>query len=321
VRIVLLAALAAGCVTQGGSMDPSHPGEPDAPVTPTVDAHVPDRYLPPDATPPTGSVGYTGGSVDRLVFGVFGDVRPMDLDMAGEYPTAVIDAIFEEMGGSYAEFAIGTGDYMYADTKTQVDSQLADLVAAEKKMGSRPIFHAMGNHECNGDTSSNCPNGTETANMVGFMTTLLSFTTKPYYSFNVTTAQGEAKFVVIAANAWSTAQSTWLDTELAKPTKYTIVVRHEADDDPRAPGVTPSDAIIAAHPVTLFLYGHDHTYQRVGYNGVICGNSGAPQNGYYGWLLVEQEANGNLVVSSINKDNSEVIDRWAVDPTGKTATP
>jgi hypothetical protein len=301
-------------------MNPIQPGSPDASVA-IVDAHIADRSTAPDATPPTGSVGYTGGSVDRLVFAVFGDVRPMDLDMAGEYPTQIIDTIMTEIAGTYAEFAIGTGDYMYADTKTQVDTQLAYLTNAEKALGARPIFHDLGNHECDTAAAGNCPNGTETANMVGYMTTLNSHESKPYFSFDVTTANGTAKFVFIAANAWSTAQSTWLTSELSRSTKYTIIVRHEPPDDPRAPGVTPSDAIIAQHPVTLILYGHTHTYQRVGYNAVICGNSGAPQSGYYGWLLVEQEANGNLVVSSINKDNGEVIDHWAVDPAGNTATP
>jgi len=33
-----------------------------------------------------------------------------------------------------------------------------------------------------------------------------------------------SKTVFVAANAWSDAQATWLDAELAKPTTYTFLV-------------------------------------------------------------------------------------------------
>ncbi|MFO0572054.1 MAG: hypothetical protein U0263_40905 [Polyangiaceae bacterium] len=53
--------------------------------------------------------------------------------------------------------------------------------------------------------------------------------TVPYYTKNVNAADGAwtAKFVFVAPNAWTDAQGTWLEAELAKPTTYTFIVRHE----------------------------------------------------------------------------------------------
>jgi hypothetical protein len=38
---------------------------------------------------------------------------------------------------------------------------------------------------------------------------------------------GTARFVHVAANAWTTAQKNWLTNTLNVPTTYTFVVRHE----------------------------------------------------------------------------------------------
>jgi hypothetical protein len=283
----------------------------------TIDAHV-----GPDAKPPIGSVGPTGGNVDRLAFGVFGDCRPANLNQSTAFPTATANAIFKQMHASYSQFAIGTGDYMYADNATDVNKQLATMMSAESNFG-KTIFHAMGNHECDGYTNSNCPNATETPNVTAFMTGLNNhYFTNPYYEISVMTAAGEAKFIYIAANAWSTAQATWLTNALSRKTKYTFVIRHEPSYGTglNAPGTSPSDTILAAPgvpPATLYLYGHTHTYEKLSANAVVVGNAGAPMPAYFGWLYVEQREDGNIQVWSRNVDGS-VADVWAVDPNGKS---
>ena len=66
-------------------------------------------------------------------------------------------------------------------------------------------------------------------------------TANPYYSINVNAADNSwtAKFVITAANAWDTAQQTWLQSTLAQKTTYTFIVRHEPSDatPPLPPGV------------------------------------------------------------------------------------
>ena len=68
--------------------------------------------------------------------------------------------------------------------------------------------------------------------------------------------------VVTAANAWGSAQQSWLTTTLAQKTTYTFVVRHEPSDatPPLPPGVAGVDAALANAPYTLLLTGHSHTY-------------------------------------------------------------
>jgi hypothetical protein len=151
------------------------------------------------------------------------------------------------------------------------------------------------------------------------MLQLVPFAQRPYYSFDIATDKGAAKFVFIAANAWDDPQRQWLEAELARPTPYTFVVRHEPPGNTEAPGAAPSDSIIHAHPLTIGFYGHTHTYRRLGANEVISGNGGAPISyGYYGFLYVEQREDGNVEVREIRQDTGDVTDRWAVNPSGQS---
>ena len=267
--------------------------------------------------PMGGTVGPSGGNVDRLAFVVFGDVRPPTVGFDLGYPTGTLTQILTRAAATPAEFGLGTGDYMYSDTAASVAAQLDKLVAAERAFG-RPIFHAMGNHECTGATASNCPNGTETPNVRGFLMTLVPFSPRPYYSLTVTTSLGDAKFVILAANAWDDAQQSWLQTELARPTEYTFVVRHEPSSA-YAPGVGPSDAIMAAHPLTAAFYGHYHEYRQDGANAVISGNAGAPihTGSSFGFVYVLQRTDGNVVIEEHRMDDDAVLDRFVLTKTGE----
>src|SRR5262249_43262549 len=144
--------------------------------------------------------------------------------------------------GTPSEFAIGTGDYMFANVSSSVSNQVAKLLTAEGHFGKQ-IFHTLGNHECSGFTASNCPNGTESYNIRAFMMQLVPCAQKPYYAIDIQTQTGTAKFVFVAANAWDQTQASWLDQELSRPTQYTFVVRHEPPGTIETTGATASDPI------------------------------------------------------------------------------
>ena len=273
-----------------------------------------------DPPPSGGTVGPTGGTVDRLAFAVFGDVRPATENDNANYPAPVITGIMTKAAATPSEFAIGTGDYMEANTSSAVSNQLGQLLTAER-MFPKPTFHAMGNHECMGDTGSNCPNGTESYNVRGFMMQLAPFASKPYYSFDIQTQNGAAKFVFVASNAWDTTQESWLTQELSRQTQYTFVIRHTPPGDTVAPGSAPSDPIIAAHPLTIGFYGHNHEYRHLDANHVVSGNAGAPLCGvctapYFGYIYVQQRLDGNIAVWEHREDNNQQMDYWIVNPAG-----
>src|SRR5262249_50285225 len=158
-------------------------------------------------------------------------------------------------------------------------------------------YPAMGNHECTGYTASNCGPGTTDGATTLYNNFLSKFlnpvgVTNPYYSILVqpTNKAWSAKFVFIAANAWTSAQSTWLTSVMAQPTTYPFVIRHESSSATTAPGVTPSGTIIAKYPYTMLIVGHSHTYKRMSTREVIVGNGGAPltSGSSYGYDLVTQ---------------------------------
>jgi hypothetical protein len=209
---------------------------------------------------------------------------------------------------------------MYESTDTSANRQLAKLLQAESAFGARPVFHVMGNHECLGSASSNCPNGTESPNVRAFQMMLVPFAQRSYFAFAVQTSMGDAKFIAVAANAWDDAQRAWFEEQLSRPTRYTVILRHEPPGQTDAPGRAPSDAIIAKYPVTLAIYGHKHEYRRVAANAVISGNAGAPLAcGGYGFLYVVQRPDGNVQVEEHRHDTGDAVDAWIVTPTGAAA--
>jgi hypothetical protein len=265
-----------------------------------------------------------GGTVSLLSFAAFGDVRPPLPDDDLQYPTTIVTGIFQGIAGLQPQLAIGTGDYMFVEfLASSASAQIAKLKSAESAL-SAPIFHALGNHECNSFSDVNCPNLNESVNITTFLAQLVPFTPTPWYSFIVHTALGDAKFVFIAANAWNDAQASWLTQELKTPTRYTFVVRHQPTPDGGSPssaeGIMGSNQILTGYSVTLFLYGHVHEYNHLTANAVITGNAGAPLDaGSYGWLRVQQRSDGNVVVNAYELSTGMVIDSWDVTPEGLPA--
>lgn len=142
-----------------------------------------------------------------------------------------------------------------------------------------------------------------TANYAAFVSKLLGplGLSLPYFVVDVAApdATWTAKLVFVAANAWSAAQAAWLDAALARSTTYTFVVRHEPASASTAPGVLPSEAILAKHPYTLAIVGHSHTYAHSASapREVLVGNGGAPLTSKtYGFALFAQRADGAIAV-------------------------
>jgi hypothetical protein len=282
------------------------------------------------STPITGTVGGSGGSASRLFFGVVGDTRPPNPDETSSYPTAIITKIYSDIAALSPQplFVVGTGDYMFTTPGKGTAAPQLSLYMGARKQFSGPLYPAMGNHECTGATASNCATSA-TENLNAFLSTMLApiAQTKPYYSLNVNATDNSwtAKFVFIAANAWDSTQASWLTTTLSTTTTYTFVIRHEATEANTAPGVTPSDTIVAAHPYTLMINGHTHTYAH--YSDapkvIIVGNGGAPITGSadYGFGLVLQRADGTLQIDMIDY-MSNLFDpsfRFAIHPDGSSA--
>jgi hypothetical protein len=284
--------------------------------------------------PITGSVGNTGGSVSRLVFGVIGDTRPPNEDDPSGYPTTVITKIFQDLQSQSPRppLVVGTGDYQFSSVSSNSDAteQIQYYMTARATF-TGAFFPAMGNHECGVatgcSTSDNCncvsgQGGTGSANLSAFLTGMMApiSQTLPYYSINVsaTDSSWTAKFVMTAANAWDSAQQTWLQNTLAQKTTYTFVVRHEPSDTAVTdvpPGVAGVDALLVQYPYTLLLVGHTHNYGHFtsyfpgtlacGSNcppaskAVVIGNGGAPLSSSkydYGYGLFSQRCDGAIVV-------------------------
>jgi hypothetical protein len=290
--------------------------------------------------PITGTVGANGGSVSRLVFAVVGDTRPANSDDPGGYPSAVISKIYEEIEAQkpHPVLVIGTGDYQFSSTGSHAtSSQQVGLYLDARGNYKGPFFPAMGNHECGlsgpftTSDNNNCGPGNPggvTPNYMAYVSQLLApiAQTNPYYVIHVNAPDNAwtAKFVVTAANAWTDAQASWLDTTLAEKTTYTFIVRHQTSDatPPLPPGVAGVDAVVAKYPYTLMLCGHAHTYghYRDTPQSVTIGNGGAPLSSKsYGYGLLSQRCDG-AIVGDVYDYQSGATDsqfHFAISPAGK----
>ena len=294
----------------GSGSDPGGGGDPDA------GGGVPGQLIGPQVS-------------DAFRFGIVGDTRPAGLDGTSHYPSAIITKIYSDMEAETPkpDFAVTTGDYMFARaTGSQATPQMDMYLAARAKF-TNPVYYALGNHECTGATTSNCGPGTTNANPRNFtvfmqrMLQPLGFNS-PYYvvSFHGPLNDWTAKLVVVAGNSWTPAQATWLDAQLAKPTTYTFVARHESTTATTAPGVNPSNAIIRAHPLTLLIVGHQHTYiHDAAEKEVICGNGGAPLVSAvsYGYAIVERRTtDGAIKFREIDYQSHAIIDSFVIKADG-----
>jgi len=302
----------------------------------------PPQVCRPDAGPPptlldggtiTSSIGTDGGTESLLYFGIVGDTRPATPDDTKHYPTTVITRIFDDLGGVKPSppFLVSTGDYQFSKANgPEAQAQIQLYIAAHANYPGIQ-FPTIGNHECTGATDSNCGPGNDAGtpnNYVQFMSLLLGplGKTTPYYEIDVAAqdASWTAKFVFVAANAWDAAQATWLDAALSQTSTYTFIVRHEPAAVIQAPGVAPSEAIMANHPYTLAIVGHSHEYKHVaGSREVLVGNGGAPMSVSqdYGYAIVTQRSDLSLTVDMYDflSNAPDPSFHFAVKPDGTPA--
>jgi hypothetical protein len=265
-------------------------------------------------------------SMSNLVFGSFGDVRPANPDDTSNYPDRIIQAIFSGLQAKGVTFAVDAGDHCFqTDTSSGAACHtqfVSHFMAALNGRYTGKLIPTLGNHEACGYSAATTGNCTSWSSGLihDFLVDVVKPTTGqsayPYYSVLVTGSWGTAKFVHVAANAWTTAQNNWLTNTLNVATTYTFVVRHEPAEDTRAPGVTPSQSLYSSHyangTLTLSITGHTHLIQLPGgtqpYGNVygatqpyeiIMGNAGAPLDAgpYYGFAMHTRRLSDGAIVT------------------------
>jgi hypothetical protein len=286
-----------------------------------------DAWVPLDA-PATLGAGNGGGMLDELRFAVIGDTRPANLDDTAHYPSDIVRQIWTavEAEQPHPSFAVTTGDYMFASIAGHEQAPQLDLYLAARAAYRGIVYPALGNHECDGYTKSNCgPGGVNglPANYTAYLQRMVEplGEHRPYFveRFAATDGSWTAKFVFVAANAWSSDQAGWLERALSEPTTYTFVVRHEPHDADTAPGTTPSGDIMTRHPLTILITGHTHTYRNIpAYREIIVGNGGAPLTSgvNYGYVIIARGADGLLTVTSYDYASHAIVDQFAITPAG-----
>jgi len=293
--------------------------------------------------------------MSTLAFGAFGDVRPPNPNDTANFPDGILSKIFSGMQAKGMTLAVDAGDHCFQSSissgsycHTQFGHFMNDMTT--NYFGK--LLPTMGNHEgcgTNAATTGNCTTWTSGLvhdYLVDIVQPATGQSSSPYYSIAVYGAWGTAKFVHVAANAWTSAQNTWLTNTLNVPTDYTFVMRHEPSNDTRAQGVTPSEALYSSHysagTLTLSITGHTHLVQLPGgtlpYGDqfgatqayeVILGNAGAPLDAgpYYGYATLTRRASDGAIVAqeyeAVSSDGvtplNNVADtsfRFAINPNG-----
>jgi len=314
-----------------------------------------------------GGADMSGGSItlpsptlpvvhlSNLVFGALGDTRPPASQTSGYSASlkTIIGSIFTGLQTQGVPFAVSAGDYCFSPSNAGNGvPQFNDFMTARANFANT-FLPAQGNHECITSTTGNCPVGSYSGLMQDYMNIIVTPSTSqsmPYYSalYQANDNSWSAKVVLVAANAWDSAQSAWLQATLNVPTTYTFVVRHEPANDTRGPGVTPSESMyqsaFAAGRLTLSITGHTHLVQLP--NGtqpygdpygatqpyeIIVGNAGAPLDAgnYYGYAVLTRRVSDGAVVTQMYKsaDSSanaivpnvaDSLFRFAVNPDGSS---
>src|SRR5690242_4047695 len=283
----------------------------------------------PDPGPvPVGTVGPNGGSVDRLWFATTGDTRPAKCNQTEAYPRAAIAQVASAMKALEVQFAVDLGDHMFvcSDQGNLTPAQLDAVAQAQMgaymggiAQGPATWWMTMGNHECQAAfaTGSACTvGGPHDANFAAYMAALRR--PQPWYANDVHTSLGLARFVVVADDAWSPAQSAWLSSTLADAdarAKYTIVVRHHPVQGSRSGRAAIVD-ILRQHKYSLVLTAHEHDYQHdpVGWQGrsAVVGLGGA--GGKWGFGTVLQNPNGSLTFVRRDANGNPIGVPWTVSP-------
>jgi hypothetical protein len=295
-------------------------GANDLAGSPTVQDLLPVACTAPSSTGVTPS----GGTVDRLFFGITGDTRPMA--SSSSYPSSlqmVIDNIYTQMGQKGVQFAVDQGDHLEASNATEAATQMANYMTAVGNLG-KPVFMTMGNHECSNsyNPGSDCSNScTSDFKCNAFLNALGK--SEPYYRFDIMTSMGKATFIVIADDTWNATQSSWLTTQLSDAdtnSKYTFVSRHHPAGNTDQTFFADIETIVHAHKYTLFLTGHSHEYKREisDPRAVVMGLGGAPFDNpnqmFWGYATIMQCPDDHFYVSVYDQATGNVYSSFNVPP-------
>jgi hypothetical protein len=254
-------------------------------------------------------VGPDGGKVNRLFFAIIGDTRPPGNNDTAHYPSAIITKIYDDIQtmNPRPQFVITTGDYMFASPSGVQGEKQMKLYLAARNHYKGTVFAALGNHEC----YSNCAGVTTNNNYNAFLDGLVKplGKTKPFYSIPISDIGGKwnAKVVMVACNAWSNAQHTWLKTELAKPTTYTFIVRHHPMGS-TAPCTADMAPLLKTAKYNMLAVGHIHRYAHSG-KQLLEGVGGAPLSGTFnhGYATVRQLDDGRLRVRQYDYKTKQIV--------------
>jgi len=269
---------------------------------------------------PRGNVGFDGGTADRLWFATTGDTRPGFCDRTADYPTATITQMARAMQALRVQFALDLGDHMYVCNQSAGEAQeQMRLYTNAVAQGPSTFWMTMGNHECGNDVAPFwCCGGRGDANFDAYMAALRR--PLPYYSTEVRTSLGAARFVVIADDSWDAAQADWLETTLSaadSAAAYTIVARHHpmtgsGSGNPRIV------AAIARHKYSLILTAHSHLYahdpQNFGGRSAVVGVGGVPTSSLPGFATVLQNEDGSLTFVRRDANGNPLDVPWTVSP-------
>ncbi len=275
-----------------------------------------------DAGPPVG-IGPDGGQVPRFIFAILGDPRPPASNDTAHYPTARVTKIYDEIQAlnPRPQFVVATGDYMFASPSGNEGRPQMDLYLAARRHFTGPLFGSLGNHECSGGVASNCaPAPSSNNNFKAWMDGVVKPLGKTLPSYEVpfsdTAGHWTAKLLIIACNAWSPAQKTWLAAALGRRTDYTFLARHEPMGS-TAPCNTEMDAMLKASGTryTMLLVGHVHNYAHSG-KQLLEGVGGAPLTGTanFGFATVEQRLDGGVRVRQYDSTTNTVVSTYVLPP-------
>ncbi len=280
----------------------------------------PDAGTPEPGPVPPGNVGFGGGTADRLYFAVTGDTRPGACDATDQYPTAAITQIAASMKALKVQFALDLGDHMFVCNNSVAEAQQQmGFYTTAIAGGPSTWWMSMGNHECGSAyAGSGCATGTPDANFDVFMAALKR--PKPWYSTEVQTSAGLARFVFVADDAWSDEQAKWLEATLSdadQNARYTIVSRHHPVSGSRTGSAVIIKAIVG-HKFTLLLTAHEHAYAHdpklYGGRTAIVGIGGGPSSAPPGFGTIMQNTDGSMTFVLRDLTGNPAGTPWTVQP-------
>ncbi len=273
-----------------------------------------------DAGVLSGTVGVDGGVVSRLYFAVVGDTRPALIDDTNHYPTAIITQIFQDIAALNppVQFVVATGDYQFSEPLLGEGPKQLALYAQARQSYSGLLFPAIGNHECKlGLSTGNCA-GNLTQQATAFQSTFLTPIGKSglYYTLGFSDPAGtwSAKLIVTACNFWDSTQKSWLQAQLALPTTYTLLARHQPLGSD-GPCNAQMDPMIRDAGYDVLLVGHTHTVALSPTDRqLIEGVGGAPitSTSNYGFATVEQQPGGGWIVRQYDYQSQQVVNQYTL---------